>query len=60
LKMGSHFLPKLAWTRSFCFTLLTIGRMTGTCHHACLFSVEMGSHEHFARAAQEPHTIQFF
>jgi hypothetical protein len=34
--MGSGFLPRLAWIQSY-FTLPTLARMTGVCHHAQLF-----------------------
>jgi hypothetical protein len=42
----SHFLTRPAWTAILLFMLLTISGITGTSHHAQLFSTEMGCHDH--------------
>jgi hypothetical protein len=46
LDIGSQFLTRPAWTAILLFMLLTISGITGTSHHAQLFSLEMGCHDH--------------
>jgi hypothetical protein len=49
LEIGSHFLPRLAWSKIFSFMFPTIAGITGTHHHAQVL-VEMGSFELFSQA----------
>jgi hypothetical protein len=46
-------LPRLAWTALLLFILPSVAGMTGAHHHAQLFSVEIGSHEHFCQGWPE-------
>jgi hypothetical protein len=41
------FWPGMLGPGSSYFLLPAVGRMTGGCHHAQLFSIQMGSHECF-------------
>jgi hypothetical protein len=46
LNIGSCFLTRPAWTAILLFMLLTLSGIAGTFHHAQLFSIEMGCHDH--------------
>jgi hypothetical protein len=55
LEIESHFFPSLAWTVILLFYTSNIAGMTSMCHHAQVWSVEMGVNKlFFAPAGQEP------
>jgi hypothetical protein len=57
-EVRSHFLPRLTWTTVLFMFPTVAGMMTGTYHHAHLFSFEMGVLWTFAWAGLEPWSSQ--